>query len=769
MTYSLLYGKNFYVYNEMNSKNSLRFTKNERNEVYILQEELREMREKMMHLESEVGELKQQLSKIETLLEKKGLDKQLHPSSFEHEKMRREEKDNVSSPVVPQDEYMKQGALTSASVEKAEPDRTIEQKKDYEKRGSEPISEINAHPKKKMDVESLLGIWLPRIFMFILLLGVLWGLKIGMDNGWITNPVRVVVGYASTGVLLFAGMKYVRQKKHLFGHTLLGGFIALGILTTFAAHHLYGYFDAVAAFGVGIIYIVIGMILSTKMNSETLTVFSAIAGFLLPFLLEGAGAPTFMFCLYILLLFLSLFYVSLKQKHTYTFYIIFLLFHLTLFIYLLVEGVVGEEAIIVGTVAVQHVLLLFYYLNGSVSRGAFTEVLLYTNFLFTISWVKLLEIDQEGYVYGLFALLYVLLTLYLFRKKASLLQGMITAVAVFAVSIWLLSIQWNAEQVRAILLLLNGAIGLWIGLTYQSIRTIITSAFIYVLTVYFIVLFVQIESLFTLEHLVWLVLILTMVSIYYSIYASIRTKMETKKALFDKSLIVGQVFVFLYMNHVIDALLPPVVQYPTTIYVKTLVFLVALLLMYTFRKWKHGLYVTHAAFIGFGVLGMVLMVLPMTNYYNQGFFFHLFVQFIYVVLCTVCFIAIYRNVFYLNKGWLTNHVPKLAVLLQVVYFIFINKWYLSVTDVWLWDREYVFLGHTFLLFIFAFTSISLGGKMFWKSVRIGGFILVVLCVFKLFFVDLANVSIVLRAILFTVVGVAGLLYSRTLIKDDKNN
>jgi len=221
-----------------------------------------------------------------------------------------------------------------------------------------------------------------------------------MDNGFITNPVRIVMGYAGTGLLYYFGMKYYGKKNKVFGLTLLGGFIALGILTTFAAHHLYGYFSFIVAFIIGVAYIAAGLWLSEITKSETLSIFSAIAGFLLPFLLEGESATSIQFCAYILILFLSLFYVTLRQKHKYTFYISFLLFHLTLLTYGVLSGDFGDELIIVGTVLVQHILLLAFYLMGKIERHVFTEALIYSNFVFALGWIKVLEYDQEILVNG---------------------------------------------------------------------------------------------------------------------------------------------------------------------------------------------------------------------------------------------------------------------------------------------------------------------------------------------------------------------------------
>ena len=44
---------------------------------------------------------------------------------------------------------------------------------------------IQQKVRKEFNLEKALSNWLPRVFMFILLLGVLWGLKVGMDNSMV--------------------------------------------------------------------------------------------------------------------------------------------------------------------------------------------------------------------------------------------------------------------------------------------------------------------------------------------------------------------------------------------------------------------------------------------------------------------------------------------------------------------------------------------------------------------------------------------------------
>ncbi|WP_082786460.1 DUF2339 domain-containing protein [Sporosarcina psychrophila] len=635
----------------------------------------------------------------------------------------------------------------------------------------QPVREevpIQQKIRKEFDLEKALSNWLPRIFMFILLLGVLWGLKVGMDNGFITNPVRVGMGYTGTILLYFLGTHYYNGGKKGFGLTLLGGFIGLGILTTFAAHLLYGYLNFTIAFVIGVAYIIAGLLLSRKTKSETLTIFSGIAGFLLPFLLEGEGATSIQFCAYILLLFLSLFYVSLSQKYKYTFYVMFSLFHLTLFVYALLESAFAEESILVATVLIQHSVILLFYLKGRISRDVFSEALLYSNFVLTIGWIKLLDHMQEVTVYGLLALLYSVLAVYSFWKKESALRGILSAVAVFAVTVFILAFDMDDTRVILILLLVNGAIGIWVGLRFNTLRTIVTGSVIYLFTVPAVLTTMQINAFWSMENAVWLVFIGSFSWIFYTLYRFTPSRLLGKTKSIDKSLIVGQLLVLVYIFKLTKlGLANTYVSFDTANHVQAFVLLMVLSAMYFFHKWSKGLYLTHGAVILFLIAGMIVLLTGLGSYYKHGeFLFNFFVQFAFVAAFTAVVWAIVKDRFYLSSKELKWETPQLAIVLQIIYFIVLNKWYLAFTTAYEWDLEYVLFAHTFLLFAFAFVSISIGGKMNWKYVKIIGAVLIIICVLKLFLVDLSSISILVRAILFTIVGVVGLVYSRTLLKED---
>ncbi|BAQ09066.1 membrane protein [Bacillus sp. OxB-1] len=702
-----------------------------------MQDDMQSVVERVAHLEAEVASLKQELAGLRS-------QASLAPARPA----------TPSQPAEIPKPIPKTGFRTIRPKEPAEPDQPRRPK-------PEP------KPKPEFNLEQALGIWLPRVFMFILLLGLLWGLKVGMDYGVITNPVRIALGYGGTVLLYYLGMRFIRNGKTGFGLTLLGGFLALGILTTFAAHHLYGYFSFAVAFVVGVAYIAAGLWMSQKMRSETLTIFSALAGFLLPFLLEGEGATAVQFCLYILLLFLSLFYVSLSQKHKYTFYVTFLLFHLTLLIYGILDGTYGDETILVGTVMIQHLALLSFYVRGRVSRHVFTEALLYTNFVFSIGWIKLLPHTEEVAVYGLLALLYIVLAGMMFRKQDDLLQGVLSAVAVFAVSVFILSFRMEQYPVRLMLLLVNGAIGIWVGLRFRTLRTVVTGSLVYGWVALTILGMLPLQEFISLEHGVWLVFLGSLLWIYHSLYRFPPARLDGKLILLDRSLIFGQLVFLFYLYQLVHLwTIQSSLSHATATHVQYLVFIGVFLVMSGFHKWKHGLYLTHAAVFGFLLIGLFLLPMGLAySFEDGGFLFNLVVQILFVVLLTAMIRAILTDTFYVKREALRLKASGLAVVMQILYFLFLNKWYFAWVDRYSWDSEFVLLVHTFLLFAFAFLSVSIGRKLDWRQVKVLGVVLIGLCILKLFFVDLAAISIMIRAILFIVVGIVGLVYSRTLLKE----
>ncbi len=632
-----------------------------------------------------------------------------------------------------------------------------------------------ASTREPIDFERLLGKWLPRMFMFILLLGVLWGLKVASDYGLLTDAFRIVGGYGATVLLYFLGMKYMRQGHTIFGGTLLGGIIAIGMLTTFAAHYLYGYFPVTIAMFIGIGYVVFGVWLSNRTKIEVLTLFSAIAGFLLPYLLEEVMVNAPLFYSYILLLFLSLFYVSIKEQHKYTFYLTFLLFHLTVFFNMLMNSSDHQRWLIVTVICIQHAAIVIFYLMRKIPRDVFTETLIYTNVLFAIGWFQMLTQTEQLWMYSTFAVIYIVLTYYVYRQKELQLASILSAVSVLAIAMFFVTLRLDDERMTILSLLITGTVSIWIGLKFESLRTLVSGAIVYGIPAVSVVGTFFIPHVFSIEHIGWLILLGSVILFFYTLYDSPPVWLHDQVQYFDRWLIAAQIVLLVYITRLVQLIVSQDVfvyhSEVTTRHVYFLVWMTVLVAMYQFYKWQHGKYIVHAACILYFLLGIPMVFSSIytfaQGYLKQSVSFAFFVQLLYAGILVLIVIAILKKKFYWTSPKLAKTLPSWGFMLQIILFIFINKWYISIALYIDMQREFYFLLHTAILLIFTFVSISIGRLLTWKAVKYGGVFLLFMSIFKLFFIDLFAISILIRAFLFIGVGIGGLMYSKTLLKEQK--
>jgi uncharacterized membrane protein len=75
-----------------------------------------------------------------------------------------------------------------------------------------------------VDWERVIGqVWLPRVFILVLLLGVLWAFKAASDVGFITDAVKCILGFLSSAALIAGGEWQIRKGRAALGQVLLGG------------------------------------------------------------------------------------------------------------------------------------------------------------------------------------------------------------------------------------------------------------------------------------------------------------------------------------------------------------------------------------------------------------------------------------------------------------------------------------------------------------------------------------------------------------------
>lgn len=364
------------------------------------------------------------------------------------------------------------------------------------------------------------------------------------------------------------------------------------------------------------------------------------------------------------------------------------------------------------------------------------------------------------------ALVYLLFTSYFYKQKKVEAQSIFTAISVFAVGLFILSFNFTNLYRYAFLFLLNGTVGIWVALQFKSIRTVFTSGFFYVPTAFYILY--QIPNFISIENLLWITFLVSIVVIYIALYRYLPKHYGISIRTLDISLTVGQVIGIEYWLSLLVSFFPTAFEDGLE-HILFLLLLLPLLVFFFAYRWKHGKYVSYAATIEILLIYPVVLVSGLINDETSFMYFvNLGVEILYVGILSYLYFIIWKGQpRYLPIYW-KKSVPFLAIVMQVTIFIFLNKWLLTFMEVLEVPSDYVYFIHSIVMMLFAFASISLGKRFALKYVRNIGLALILITIFKLIFIDLAQVSIYIRALLFIVVGILGMWYSKSFYtKEDK--
>ena len=124
------------------------------------------------------------------------------------------------------------------------------------------------------------GTWLARLGSMAIVVGLAFGFKYAIDQGWLTSWMRVGLGWTA-GIGAVAGGQVVARRRDLrsFGHAVIAGGIALLYLSTLAAIVLYG----ILPVGIGVLMLSAvaagGGLLALKNDSLPLMVMASAAAY----------------------------------------------------------------------------------------------------------------------------------------------------------------------------------------------------------------------------------------------------------------------------------------------------------------------------------------------------------------------------------------------------------------------------------------------------------------------------------------------------------
>ncbi|KMK75884.1 DUF2339 domain-containing protein [Alkalihalobacillus pseudalcaliphilus] len=374
------------------------------------------------------------------------------------------------------------------------------------------------HPNKELDLEKLIGrVWLPRIFLFVLLVGVIWGFKVVIDYGILTESVRVILGFLLAICLLFIGEWQIKHQRHALGKTLLVGAISILIFTTFAMQLFYHMMTSYPSFGLNIAWVVLGLFLAHRHQSEIIGILMAIVGYLIPFFSFGLAVNL------VPIIYVSVFYVLLTcfavlKNYRSLFYLASGLLHivyLNFFIFASVNEFMDIYLFIAIGAIVQQALIAFTIIQEKWEKS-WPIPLLFTSFLLTTIWVKVGSTQIE-WLFDAYLLFIMGASLWLFfnknRQKSSSQNRQLASVslAVVTIALFILFVNRLPENTNALAILLmgQGLVGLTLGRHLRYVFQQVAGLFVFSIGV-ILTLLTPIYSMVSFEFVVWCLMLLSL-------------------------------------------------------------------------------------------------------------------------------------------------------------------------------------------------------------------------------------------------------------------
>ncbi|OCA83651.1 DUF2339 domain-containing protein [Bacillus sp. FJAT-27986] len=221
------------------------------------------------------------------------------------------------------------------------------------------IKKPEIKPEKELiSFESMISTWLPRIFIFVFILGVIWAFMAASENGWINPVVRVIVGFLLAGFLYIIGEKQYKKAKNTLGIVLLGGSIIVYLISVFSGnvlYHIIPFYVTVCLLALGIY---IGVYLSRKYKSQSLLTIIGVGAYFYPFLFAGDKGNEYVFYIYETAVFIGLILESLRGQYKITWNVANYAFMFTvLFFGLVGSGEISTLTFL--TIAIQHFFIIY--------------------------------------------------------------------------------------------------------------------------------------------------------------------------------------------------------------------------------------------------------------------------------------------------------------------------------------------------------------------------------------------------------------------------
>jgi uncharacterized membrane protein len=406
----------------------------------------------------------------------------------------------------------------------------------------------NSYDKEPVDLEKLIGqVWLPRIFIFVLLIGVVWAFKAASNYGILNENVKIAAGYVASAALIFLGHIQIKKNRLALGHVLLGGSIVLLLIDTFSMHVLYGMVPMAPAFILNLLWVGLGIYFSHRYSSQPLAILTGIGGYLIPFLLESAHPSVLNFTTFETAFYLILLIYAMIKKYQFLYPITFVLLHLTFFAAALTFTNEKDFKMFAIAALLQHIFLLVTF----IIRRLFLKLqvgISFTSFVLLAGWLRISypSTQFEMMILAIFAL-YAFLSIWLWKKKREILSVTLS-IASFSLMLFLVNHFENEDGTG--LIMADGLITLYLGFISKSKLGQAIGGFIYGIGA-IITLLDPFEKIVSIYFVNWTVLIFSLFA--FSPYVKwVNTKeWSTLKRVIQMA---AMVLILLYLTYFANAL-----------------------------------------------------------------------------------------------------------------------------------------------------------------------------------------------------------------------
>ena len=155
---------------------------------------------------------------------------------------------------------------------------------------AEPEKPLQQETKHAESFEMMVGgKWLNLVAAAALIIAAGWFMKYSIDNGWINEIGRIILGIVAGLFTIYLGDKFQKKSLPVFAQSLSGAGIAILYFTTYAAYNFYHLIPMLAAFAFLIVITALAIALSVYYNAVSISVLGILSGFLTPAIIGGGS------------------------------------------------------------------------------------------------------------------------------------------------------------------------------------------------------------------------------------------------------------------------------------------------------------------------------------------------------------------------------------------------------------------------------------------------------------------------------------------------